>query len=323
MTPPPPLSPEEKEQVLQTIEMFGVIVQASPNDAQSLEILKDAYVRVGQVADAVQAARKLGEIFAGAEQYARATRELEYVLEHEPSNVEVMTQLAEIEEKLQKAKENGEGSEIDLDYQAVVGGNLMATSQTMKMTGRSAATLDAVNKTLVVEDGNEALMKFLLQHKIAPEEVLRTSLDRVSKKNKDLAPNTMAHSLLDEVVRRGGLDIEATLCSIVDRSKFAYIPLEYYEVDRQIVKMLPETLTLGRLIVPFDVISRTLMVAMANPFDAAGKEAVQQLLDYNIQWHLASPERLPRCSARLTGCPPPGSSARSHRDSNSLQRKQS
>jgi hypothetical protein len=48
MTQPPPLSPEEKEQILQTIEMFGVIVQASPNDAQSLEILRDAYVRVGR-----------------------------------------------------------------------------------------------------------------------------------------------------------------------------------------------------------------------------------------------------------------------------------
>jgi hypothetical protein len=35
--------------------------------------------------------------------------------------------------------------------------------------------------------------------------------------------------------------------------------------------------------------SRTLMVAMANPFDGEGKEMVQQLLDYNIQWHLASP----------------------------------
>ena len=55
------------------------------------------------------------------------------------------------------------------------------------------------------------------------------------------------------------------------------------------VRMLPEELTLGRLIVPFDVMSRTLMVALANPFDGSGKEAVQQLLDYNIQWHLASP----------------------------------
>jgi hypothetical protein len=306
MTQQPPLSPEEKEQVLQTIEMFGVIVQASPNDAQSLEILKDAYVRVGQVAEAVQAARKLGEIFAGAEQYRRAMREYEYVLEHEPSNVEVMTLLAEIADKLQQVKANGEGSEIDLDYQAAVGGNLMATSQTMKTTVRSAATIDAVNKTLVIEDGNEALMKFLLQHKIAPEEVLRISLDRVSKKNKDLAPNTMAHSLLDEVVRRGGLDIEATLCSIVDRSKFAYIPLEYYEVDRQIVKMLPEMVTLGRLIVPFDVISRTLMVALANPFDAAGKDAVQQLLDFNIQWHIASPAAITKVLSETYRVAAPG-----------------
>ncbi len=70
------------------------------------------------------------------------------------------------------------------------------------------------------------------------------------------------------------------------------MPLEYYDVDRAVVKMLPEEVTLGRLIVPFDVMSRTLMVAMANPFDAAGKEAVQQVLDYNLQWHLASPEAI-------------------------------
>jgi len=304
--PPPPLSPEEREQILQTIEMFTVIVQASPNDAQSLEILRDAYVRVGQVPEAVQAARKLGEIFAGAEQYRRAMREYEYVLEHEPSNVEVVTLLADVQEKLQQAEANGQSGEIDLDYGAAVGGNLMATSQTMKTMARSAATFEAVNKTLVVEDGNEPLVKFLLQHRIAPEDVVRISLDRVSKKNKDLAPNTMAHSLLDEVVRRGGLDLEATLCTIVDRSKFAYIPLEYYEVDRQIVKMLPENVTLGRLIVPFDVISRTLMVALANPFDAAGKDAVQQLLDFNVQWHIASPTAITKVLSETYRVAAPG-----------------
>ena len=31
------------------------------------------------------------------------------------------------------------------------------------------------------------------------------------------------------------------------------------------------------------------MIATANPFDALGKDAVQQLLDYHVQWHLASP----------------------------------
>ena len=69
---------------------------------------------------------------------------------------------------------------------------------------------------------------------------------------------------------------------MIDRTKFAYVPLEYYDVDRQIARMLPDHLTLGRLFVPFDLISRTIMVACCNPFDAAGREAVQQSLDYTV-----------------------------------------
>ncbi len=56
--------------------------------------------------------------------------------------------------------------------------------------------------------------------------------------------------------------------------------------------MLPESLSIGRLIVPFDIISRTVMVAMVNPLDSLGKEAVQQLLDYSVQWHLAAPQAI-------------------------------
>jgi hypothetical protein len=52
---------------------------------------------------------------------------------------------------------------------------------------------------------------------------------------------------------------------------------------------LPDELTLGRLFVPFDLISRTIMVACCNPYDAAGREAVQQQLDYTVAWYLARP----------------------------------
>ena len=289
---------------MQTIEMFGVIVQASPHDAQSLEILKDAFVRIGQVPEAIDAAKKLAGIFTEAEQYARAVKEYEYVLDNDPANVEAMAALGEVEEKLRAAKETGVVAEVD---EAVTAKNtqLIATGSTMKVATKSAASVAAITKMLV-DDGNDALVKFLLLHRIAPEDVVKASNERVAKKNKDLAPNTMAHSLLDEVVRRAGLDLETTLCSIVDRSKLAYIPLEYYEVDRQVVKMLPDSLTLGRLIVPFDVMSRTLMVAMANPFDALGKEAVQKLLDFNIQWHIASPAAVTKVLSEVYRVSAPG-----------------
>src|SRR5206468_3676123 len=82
--------------------------------------------------------------------------------------------------------------------------------------------------------------------------------------------------------------------SLIDRTKFAFVPLEYYDIDRQIARMLPENLTLGRMFVPFDLISRTIMVACANPFDAAGREAVQQSLDYTVAWYLARPSAIIR-----------------------------
>jgi hypothetical protein len=142
------------------------------------------------------------------------------------------------------------------------------------------------------DDGNEQLAKFLIQHRLAAEEIVSSALERVHKKNKGLAPNVPATSLIDEICRRGSIEIDTLLSGILDRSKFAFIPLQYYDVDRAIVKMLPESLTVGRLMVPFDVLSRTVMIAIANPFDALGKEAAQQLLDYNVQWHLAPPQAI-------------------------------
>jgi tetratricopeptide (TPR) repeat protein len=291
------LSAEEQEQLRQTIEMFEVITQANPQDTQSLEILKEAHTKMGHIPEASSASRRLADAYMDLGQFASALLEYEGILQREPDNAEIIAALGEVEARLQAVQTataaNGAG--IALDFRAVVqeGGNLIATKKTqsaerISMSGAvDSATVAA--RLEQCDDGNEALVRFLIQHKLASPDVVNQSITIVRKKNRDRAAQHVASSLIDEIVTRGQVDLEQLLCGILDRSKFAYIPLENYEIDRQIVKMLPDSLTLGRLIVPFDILSRTMMIAVANPFDAAGKEAVQQLLDYNIQWHLASP----------------------------------
>jgi tetratricopeptide (TPR) repeat protein len=308
---PPTLSAEEQEQILQTIEMFEVIVQANPQDCQSMEILKDAYLRVGRMQETVTISRKLAETYIELGQYSSALLEYEGILKNDPDNPELIAALGDVQEQLQKSGQMRQTktsqAEINLDFRAAtIDTTLITTAQTQ----RSEAVRTALRPEEVVaslkEDGNEAFAKFLTQHRLVNEEVVSSALERVQKKNRDLATNTVASSLLDEIVRRGAVELDTLLSSILDRSKFAYIPLEYYDVDRQIVKMLPESLTLGRLMVPFDVLSRTIMIATANPFDASGKEAVQQILDYNIQWHLAAPSAILKVlgeTYRLTGGP--------------------
>jgi tetratricopeptide (TPR) repeat protein len=306
---PTALSSEEQEQLQQTIEMFEVIVQASPQDTQSLEILKDAYNRLGRP-EGNEVSRRLADTYRELGQLSQALLEYESILQRDANNMEVIAAIGEVEQQLEKAGKakvsTGGGapaaSAIKLEFPTGELGTLMTTSQTQHANGSAAAVAKAA-----IEGGldasNEALTRFLIQNKLAPEEVVLIAAERIAKKNLQRKPGTLGNSLIDELCRRGNLEPEQLLSGMLDRSKFAYIPLEYYEVDRAIVKMLPEEIVLSRLIVPFDVMSRTLMVAMANPFDGDGKQTVQQMLDYNIQWHLASPAAIQRVLAETYRLP--------------------
>lgn len=296
------VSTEEQEQILQTIEMFEVITQTNPDDCQSLEILKEAYWRLGRQKEALAVTRKLADAYIAEGQYSSAMMEYEGILQKEPDSAEIRTLLSEVEAKLNLSNKNGENSApavdpgIDLDF-STFGRNgddnatLIATEETHN---RDLPVVRQDFDVALTDDGNEPLAKFLIQQRIVQEDVVNNAMDRVAKINENLAPQSVATSLLHEIVQTGAIEHDALICGILDRTKFAYIPLNNYDVDRQIVKMLPESLTLGRLIVPFDILSRTVMIAMANPFDSLGKEAAQQLLDYNIQWHLATPEAITR-----------------------------
>jgi hypothetical protein len=241
--------------------------------------------------------KRLGEAYMATGQFSAAAVEFESILREDPASGEVARLLEEAGGKADVAPSADRGetystsSGLDIRLDDIFGQEptLMATDMTrFDQSGVGGRSL------LGEADGNEALAKFLTQQNLAPAEVVNTALARVKRLNEHLEGAALAASLLDEVAKAKVVEMDDLLVGILDRTKFAYAPLEYYEVDRQIVKMLPENLTLGRLIVPFDILSRTVMVAMANPFDALGKEAVQHLLDYNIQWHLASPAALVR-----------------------------
>ena len=301
VSPTQQIPSEELEQLQQTVEMFEVITQANPQDTQSMEILKEAYFKLGQMKEALAVTRRLADAHMELGQYSGAVLEYEFILQHDPENADIIAALGQVEDRLRASQADaqkntaGDASSINLDFRSMVteGSNLIATKKTQsaeRITVRGSVDSASIAAQLEgAEDGNDALAKFLGQHRLVSEDVLTPALMAIRKRNGARQSGQPSASLIAELVARGGVDLESLLCGILDRSKFAYLPIEYYDVDRQIVKMLPESVTLGRLIIPFDIISRTMMVALANPFDVLGKEAVQQLLDYNIQWHLASP----------------------------------
>ena len=292
------LSAEEHNQILQTIEMFEAITQTQPEDYQSLEILKEAYTKIGRHEDSLKISRRLAESYFNSGSYTPALQECEMILTRQPNSPEIVAMLGEIEQRLQASGQaivekskttsnlvngpftKGEGSLVSPNVE----GSLIDVDPSRgKNLGRIAN---------LQERGDDHLAKFLIVQQLFTEEQVNGALEMAKEANKELHGQAMAASMLEELCREKPQQLDAVLSALIDRTKFAFVPLEYYDTDRQIAPMLPEYLTLGRLFVPFDLVSRTIMVACCNPFDSAGREAVQQSVDYTVSWYLARPSAI-------------------------------
>ena len=287
------LSEDERSQILQTIEMFEVITQTQQDDYQSLEILKVAYQKLGKMSEATRISRRLAEAYFNAGSYSLAMQECEAVLASEADSPEMLAMLGEIETRIQQAgrEKAREGSQNALvaspDYTASTAGKV--DSGLLEIGGRNGVKGSRSISAGDAAQGNEQLAKFLVLQQMFGEDEVDKALAFVKEADKGLTGPVLATSLLEKLCQGNDEKMEQVLSALIDRTKFAYVPLEYYDIDRQVVRMLPDELTVNRLFVPFDLISRTIMVAVANPFDAAAREAVQQSLDYSVMWYLAKP----------------------------------
>jgi hypothetical protein len=268
--------------------MFEVITQTQPDDYQSLEILKDAYTKIGKPEESLRISRRLAEAHFNNGSYTLAMQECEAILVKEPNAPEILAMLGDIEARLQAA-----GKTL-VDAASGPGNGLIASQHLNGNGDGSTGTnglidMHAKRVPHAGDRGDDQLAKFLVVQQLFPEDNVSKALETVNHLNKDLSGQALAAALLDKICRQDTDKLDQALSQLIDRTKFAFVPLEYYDVDRQIARMLPDHLTLGRLYVPFDLISRTIMVACCNPFDVEGRDAVQQSLDYTVSWYLARP----------------------------------
>ncbi len=278
--------------------MFEAITQTQPEDYQSLEILKEAYTKIGRHDDALKASRKLAEAYFTSGSYTPALHECEMILTRQPNSPEILAMLGEIEQRLQATgqaiveKSKAEGNGVRGPFTKAEGSLVSPTGEGALIDVDVARGKNLGRIANLQERGDDHLAKFLIVQQLFSEEQVNSALESTKEANKELQEHALAASMLGALTKEKPQQLEQVLSALIDRTKFAFVPLEYYDTDRQIAPMLPEYLTLGRLFVPFDLVSRTMMVACCNPFDSAGRDAVQQSVDYTVSWYLARPSAI-------------------------------
>ncbi len=93
------LTASEEAQLSQTIEMFEVITQSQPQDYQSLEILKEAYSKLGREKDVIGTSKRIAQAYVQMGQLSSAILEYETILQRFPDDPDVQAALKEIESK--------------------------------------------------------------------------------------------------------------------------------------------------------------------------------------------------------------------------------
>jgi hypothetical protein len=272
------LSPSEEAQLAQTIEMFEVITQSQPQDYQSLEILKEAYSKLGRETDVVGTSKRIAQAYVQMGQLSSAILEYETILQRCPDDPDIQAALKEIE-----SKANNFPVETLPDTSAAT----RRASDTIMVSKTAAAGRPTTPAE--VEDGHRSMHKLFVEAKI----ITAGDFDLCwPKPDLSRPPQATVEPFIQVLADKAILPIDKSLKILSDKSRFAYLPLQLYDVDMDLARKFPAATCQRWCVLPIDRMSKSILVATANPFNQQAAKELSTATGQRLLWYLVEPMEL-------------------------------
>jgi tetratricopeptide (TPR) repeat protein len=270
------LSSGEEAQLAQTIEMFEVITQTQPQDYQSLEILKEAYSKLGREQDVISTSKRIAQAYVQLGQLSSAILEYETILQRFPNDPDVQAALKQIESKADTFSAESELAE------PAVSAKPESSKESAKKTGKKALPAD-------VDDGRKAMHKTFVDSK-----VISAGEFDLCWPTPDLSapPDGVVEPFIQLLADKGILPAETSLKILTDKARTAYLPLDKYDVDLDLARSFPAATCRRWCVLPFDHMSKSVLVATANPFNQQAARELAEATHNRVIWYVATPVEL-------------------------------
>jgi tetratricopeptide (TPR) repeat protein len=268
------LSPSEEAQLAQTIEMFEVITQSQPHDYQSLEILKEAYSKLNREKDVINTSKRIAQAYVQMGQLSSAILEYETILQRYPDDPDVQAALQQIESKANNfSLETAPSTDTILVTRASAG-----VEETRKPSSK-AAPAD-------IEDGRRSMQKLFVESKI----ITAGDFDLCWSTPDPIAPpGGVVEPFIQVLADKGILPVESSLKALSDKSRFAFIPLKSYDIDMELARTFPRETCQRWCVLPFDRMSKSILMATANPFNQQAAKELAEAIPNRLLWYLVPP----------------------------------
>jgi len=248
----------DHSQIEQTVEMFEAISATQPLDVQSLEILREAYGKLGRDDQFIGTSRRIAEAYVEMGQYSSAILEYEGLLQR-VDDPQIRAALVVLEAK-------ASGNELDAP----------ATEETI-------APVDAI------DDGRAQMWNTFVGGRELGESDFETHWQPADFGVVVKAPTPpFIQNLADKSI----LPIEKSLSILAAATKLPYLPLERYDFDMELARTFSREACLRWCVLPFDRFGKNLLVATANPFNRHAAEEIGASTNGRVLWYLAAPAEL-------------------------------
>jgi hypothetical protein len=270
------LSPSEEAQLGQTIEMFEVITQSQPHDYQSLEILKEAYSKLGREKDVIGTSKRIAQAYVTMGQLSSAILEYETILQRYPNDPDVQAALKQIETKAN-------------NFPVEVLPAEPASGLKMSVSPDRGRKTDGKTPAAEVEDGRTTMRKIFVESKIitaADFDLCWTKVDPAS------VPSGVVEPFIQVMAERGILPVDKSLQVVCEKSRAAFLPLKTYDIDMDLARTFPAATCRRWCVLPFDRMSKSIFVATANPFNQQAAKELAAATPNRLLWYMVPPSEL-------------------------------
>lgn len=106
------------------------------------------------------------------------------------------------------------------------------------------------------------------------------------------APADPVEPFVQKLHEKGIMQTEKALRLISDKSRVSYLPLDRYDVDMDLTRGFPAEVCRRWCVLPFDRMSKAILVATANPFNQQAAKELSEATTHRLLWYLAMPNEL-------------------------------
>lgn len=276
------LSSGEEAQLLQTIEMFEAIARSQSQDVQSLEILKEAYCKLGREPEVIDTSKRIAQAYVLMGQISSAILEYEGILQRFPDDAETLAALGEIESKAGSLSQAEEA----------VGPEPGEVHQVAARPARGHRKAVAAD----FDDGRQAMHTVFVEGRLISEaefDACWVTPDLQAPPGQVVAP------FVEVVADKGYAPLEKSLRALSDKGRLGFLPLDRYDLDIELVRSFPKETLHRWCIIPFDRMSKSILVATTNPFNKQAALELEEHTKQRVLWYLAPPADIAKALRKI------------------------